>query len=271
MTRDGACPILVTNRHVVHLTDDLQEPQNPLLSYVLLRTYNYECERMRRFIREADASRGRLQIVVEALHQMLAVAEFGALLKAEGFATMPRALAERVLSRRPNAPIAEKKSSHTVAASQQLAGGICLEVLDLLQDCSVPPKIFGLLRKVVPSRQVEIGQLMIALAKVKFNFAKTLIALTPQSQLLDPSCPRKQFAGITAAQLAVMENGLADLSQEFRSTAECLGSWGLELVAAQGYLNRLLENVRVVRYLARSFPEILSEFQRMTEPDRPSA
>ncbi|MBZ9673753.1 plasmid partitioning protein RepB C-terminal domain-containing protein [Mesorhizobium sp. ES1-3] len=42
----------------------------------------------------------------------------------------------------------------------------------------------------------------------------------------------------------------------------------LDLVVATGYLTRLLENARVVRYLAQSFPETLSEFQKMTEPNQ---
>ncbi|WP_161634571.1 plasmid partitioning protein RepB C-terminal domain-containing protein [Mesorhizobium loti] len=39
---------------------------------------------------------------------------------------------------------------------------------------------------------------------------------------------------------------------------------GLELVAARGYLNRLMDNAPVVRYLARTFPEALS---RISEDD----
>lgn len=46
------------------------------------------------------------------------------------------------------------------------------------------------------------------------------------------------------------------------------GADHLDLVIAIGFLTRLLENARIVRYLAKRFPEILSEFQKLSEPDR---
>ncbi|WP_245445554.1 plasmid partitioning protein RepB C-terminal domain-containing protein [Mesorhizobium kowhaii] len=64
-----------------------------------------------------------------------------------------------------------------------------------------------------------------------------------------------------------METGLADLSQEFRNTAEHFGSWGLELVAVRGYLNRLMDNSKVVRHLAHHFPKQLAQFQGILETD----
>ncbi|MER8467078.1 hypothetical protein NKH02_30065 [Mesorhizobium sp. M1396] len=59
-----------------------------------------------------------------------------------------------------------------------------------------------------------------------------------------------------------------DIVATYRLTEESYGSDHLDLVVATGYLARLLENARVVRYLAQSFPEILAEFQKMTEAVR---
>ncbi|UVK49328.1 hypothetical protein BPNPMPFG_008268 (plasmid) [Mesorhizobium sp. AR07] len=258
MTQAEGYPILMSNRHAIHLTGDLRESAKQLHSYVFLKTYKCQSERMRRFIREANASRERLESIADGLHPPLVLDAFRALLKAEGFATMPRALADRILGERPTAPIAK---SHAAAASQQLVGGICAEVLDLLQDCVVPPKMFGLLRKVAPSRQVRITQLMIALKRVKLDCARVFIALTPQSQLADPSTLRKQFVGISAAQLAAMETEFAQLSDQFLITAERHGLWNLEYVTARGYLSRLMDSPKAVRYLAHHFPKQLAQFQ----------
>ncbi|PZV40534.1 plasmid partitioning protein RepB C-terminal domain-containing protein [Mesorhizobium kowhaii] len=265
MPRTEADRILKSSRHAIHLTDDLLEPQTPLNRYVLLRTHGRQCERMRRFIGEANASRERLENAVEALRQLMPVDAFRALLKAEGFATTPRTLAERISRNQSSTLIGCDKPGHTIAASQHLIVGVCYEVIDLLEDCSVNPKIFGLLRKVVPSRQVEIAQFMIALDRVKVNWARVLIALTPQSQLADPSIPRTQCAGITANQIEAMESESTDLSKEFRNTAERLGSWDLEFIAVRGYLNRLMDNLKIVRYLAHHFPKQLAQFQGVLE------
>lgn len=234
-----------------------------LNSYVLLNIYKNECERMRRFILEANVSRACLEAISKALRPILAVAEFRTLLKSEGFATMPRTLAERTLGDHTNAPHAEDDTNEAVVISQELVRGISLDVLDLLQDCIVSPKIFGLLRQVVPRRQLEIVQIMIGLAKVKVQFAKTLIALTPHSQLANPLAPRNQFARITADRLAAMETELAVVSDVFRNAVAHFGRWGIELVAAQGYLNQLMNNPKILRYLAHEFPDQLQEFNRV--------
>lgn len=259
---------ILGSRHAAHLTD-LQEPREPLHSYVLLRTYRHQCERMRRSIGEADRTYRLLDRTLEALRQLMAVETFRALLKAEGFATISAPLAKRICGDKPNAPDAREDRNTALAANHELVAGICLEAIHLLEDCSVNPKIFSVLRRVVPGRQVEIAQIMIALDRVKFNCAKVFIALTPRQQLTDPSIPRQRFAGLSPGQLSAMEIELAELSQAFLTTCERLGSWGLELVAVRGYLNLLLDNVRIVRYLAHYFPQAFSVFQKMTDPDQP--
>ncbi|RUX49695.1 hypothetical protein EOA33_11700, partial [Mesorhizobium sp. M4A.F.Ca.ET.050.02.1.1] len=199
MTQAEASPILKSSRHAIHLTGDLREPARTLKKYPFVKTYRKLTDRMRCFIGEAKALRERLDIVVQAFRQLLAVDMFRDLLKSEGFVLMPATLADRIVGL--TAPIAEAKPNQSETTSKQLIGGICPEVLELLQDCVVPPKMFGLLRQVVPSRQIEIAQLMVALERVKLNTARVFIALTPQSQLADPSTPRWQFAGIDAVRL----------------------------------------------------------------------
>lgn len=267
MTMTKTEGVLKISRHAIHLTDDLHGPQK-LYSYVLRATYNEQCGRMRHLIGEANASQDRLKSVVEAFRQLMGVNEFRVLLQAESLACIPRTLAERVPDAQQNIPLAAEKPGCFPAATQQLVGGIWPEALEMLEDCPVPPRVFGLLRQVLPPRQVEIAGLMLALDKVKLNWARVLIALTPQSQLVDPSVPRTQFANLTDDHIAAMEIELAALSQEFLGIFEHLGWWGLELVAVRGYMTRLMDNARVLRYLARCFPDILSQFQKMSEPTR---
>lgn len=64
-------------------------------------------------------------------------------------------------------------------------------------------------------------------------------------------------------QIALMENEAASLDREFIEYDH--GTDHLDLVLTTGYLTRLLSNARVVRYLAQNFPDILAEFQKISE------
>ena len=262
MTQAGASPMLKSSRHAIHLTGDLREPARALQKYAFVTTYRKQTDRMRSFVGEADSSRERLDLVVQAFRQLLAAHGFRDMLIAEGLAVMPAALVDRIAGKQPMPRAMDEQS---LTSSQHLVGGVCSEVLDLLCDCVVPPKMFGLLRQVVPRRQVEIARLMIALERVKLNTARVFIILTPRSQLADPSRPQQQFVGIESAQLAAMETELTALSTRFQSAAERNGTWNLELVAARGYIYQLLESAKLVRYLAKHFPQRLAEFQTLLD------
>jgi ParB family chromosome partitioning protein len=64
----------------------------------LVRTYQHEVERQKSMVRKAEFAQRRLMFVVGALRQMFADENFVNLLRAEGLATLPKYLAERVWS-----------------------------------------------------------------------------------------------------------------------------------------------------------------------------
>ncbi|WP_411971151.1 plasmid partitioning protein RepB C-terminal domain-containing protein [Mesorhizobium sp. BR1-1-9] len=91
--------------------------------------------------------------------------------------------------------------------------------------------------------------------KILFASVTTRRSADPQrhqhtSQLADPSTPRQQFVGIDPMEMAAMEAELADVCGEYQTAAALSGVWNLELVAARGYLDRIMRNVRVMKYLA---------------------
>ena len=65
----------------------------------LLRVYQREADKQRLLARKADFAQARLLFIVEAMKDVLADEGFVTLLKAEGLATMPRALAGRIEGR----------------------------------------------------------------------------------------------------------------------------------------------------------------------------
>jgi ParB family transcriptional regulator, chromosome partitioning protein len=62
----------------------------------LLRVYQREADKQRLLARKADFAQARLLFIVEAMKDLLSDDGFVTLLKAEGLATMPRALAARI-------------------------------------------------------------------------------------------------------------------------------------------------------------------------------
>lgn len=74
-------------------------PRKPTSTAALLRVYNLEVDRQRVFVKKAEVTQSRLMFLVEALKELRADEHFVTLLRAEGLATMPADLDERIAGR----------------------------------------------------------------------------------------------------------------------------------------------------------------------------
>ncbi len=151
----------------------------------------------------------------------------------------------------------------SIRNKQRLLVGICDEVVKLLQDRHVPLNTFKELRRLMPMRQIGAAETMIALNRFSISCAKSLVASSPQSELVNGE--RKSGKGLTDDQLERMERESANLDREFKLIEQEYGTDHLDLVLATGYLCRLIENVRVVHHLAKCHPEVLAEFQKIAQ------
>jgi hypothetical protein len=149
-----------------------------------------------------------------------------------------------------------------VRARLRLLGGICPEVADLLKDRDLPMTTFTELKKMKPLRQIEAADLMIAMNDFSGNYARSLVAATPEDQLVARKTVRR---GMTVEQVARMEQESANLEREFRLVEDEYGADHLDLVLAIGYVARLLRSAAVVRYLAQRHAGILAEFQKLSD------
>jgi len=158
----------------------------------------------------------------------------------------------------------------TIRRKRQLLEGICPEVAEILKDKHIAIHTFAELRKIVPLRQIEAAELMVAMNKYTVSYAKSLVAATPQTQLVESSKP-KRVKGLTDEQVALMERESVSLEREFRIAEKSYGTDHLDLVLTNGYLGKLLGNARVVRYLAQHHRDILTEFQKLAEMETAAA
>ena len=148
-------------------------------------------------------------------------------------------------------------------AKLRLFNGICPEVIDMLKDKDIHMNALTILKRMVPLRQIEAVELMVAMNKFTASYAQSLLAATPQAQLVDASRP-KRVKGFTEKQMLLMQRESANLDRQFKLIEQTYGKDHLDLVLFNGYLTRLLDNARVLKFLAEHYAEILVEFQKLT-------
>lgn len=75
----------------------------------------------------------------------------------------------------------------------------------------------------------------------------------------------KLVSGLSPEGMARMEREMEGIGRDFRQIEETHGRNVLNLVICVGYLRKLIDNARVVRYLSQNHGDILSEFQQIVE------
>jgi hypothetical protein len=91
---------------------------------------------------------------------------------------------------------------------------------------------------------------------------QALLAATPNHKLVEEQ-KSKKFEGLSPEEMARMEKEV--LARVFKVVKDSYGKDTLNLVLPCGYLSKLLDNLQIVRYLSKHYPDILSEFQQIIE------
>lgn len=154
-----------------------------------------------------------------------------------------------------------------IRRKMNLLDGICPEAVSLLKDKRVSAAVLREVKKVVPMRQIEMAELMIAANNYTSSYARCLCTATPAEQQVVSGRPH-QDNGLAAEDRSRMEREMQEMRRNFKVIEETHGENVLNLVLAVGYLRNLLNNARVVRFLSQRYADILAEFQRIIEsPD----
>jgi hypothetical protein len=185
------------------------------------------------------------------ISRMAIIQEHRMILKA-----IERGVPEERLARALNVSISNIKQK------KALLDGICPEAVSLLKDKHVPINTMEQLKKLKPVRQIEAIQLMSAVNKFTVTYARSIVAATPDDQMVNGR--KRPIIGLSEEQLQRMQIETESLNRDFRKVEEDFGADHLDLVIATGYVGKLLNNARVVGYLAQHHPDIFSEFQRLT-------
>jgi ParB-like chromosome segregation protein Spo0J len=150
-----------------------------------------------------------------------------------------------------------------IKASLNLLDGIHADAVDLLKDKPITASALRFFRKVKPTRQIDMAQLMVSGGNYTRAYAEALIIGTPTDQLLHGSKSKKEH-GLSEEEIARMQKEMETLERDYRLLQDNFGENSLHLNATQRYVKRLLENTKVKRFIGNRYPEILEELQELT-------
>src|SRR6516225_1047391 len=141
-----------------------------------------------------------------------------------------------------------------VKASMSLLDGINSEASDLLKDKAISPKAIRLMKKVTGVRQIEIAELMVSANNYTKGYAEALMLGTPKDQLVNAREPKKK-KGMSREEIAKMQAEMEALERDLKAVDQAYGENMLNLTWAVGYIKKLLENAKVVRFLNANYQE----------------
>lgn len=158
----------------------------------------------------------------------------------------------------------------SVRQKAKMLDGICDEVVELLRDRKVSPELFQVLRKMKPAIQIATTELMILRNHLSVSFAKTRLALTPHDLLIAPPSQKGKIKANSAAAQMLLEDDTEALVRSLKTVEASYGTDVLILTVSCSYVDRMLENQKIVRYLERNHSGLLGTLQTLVADLRPS-
>lgn len=151
-----------------------------------------------------------------------------------------------------------------VRQKKHLLKGICKEVEETLKTQQSVGGTIGVLRNMKPIRQIETVELMATANNFSSSYARALLAATHNDQLINPKNTKK-IPGFSEDDRARMVKETESLHRDMRNVQEDYGMNVVKLVVANGYINRLLNNEDIGRYLSQNHQELFLQIQALTE------
>jgi len=153
-------------------------------------------------------------------------------------------------------------SIESIRARRDMLNGVCPEAVQVLVDKPVTPQVFSILRKMKAIRQIEAAEHMVAGGTYTIPFAKALLAVT-KPEMLEEQPSSRQLEATSSAARSMLKEENDFLLRDLKSVEESYGTDVLTLTVSMGYLERLLGNPKIERYLERYHLDILQTLQKI--------
>lgn len=151
-----------------------------------------------------------------------------------------------------------------IRKKRNLLRDICDEAIAILKTTPIPAKSINLLRQVKPERQVEIAEMLVMAGNFGAPYCQALVAATKPHLRVET---KKSKKGDTLSPEAVarMQDELDSLQRELQVREDSYGKNFLHLMLVRGYLEKLMGNAQVARYLQAHHQEIQRVFQQLID------
>lgn len=153
----------------------------------------------------------------------------------------------------------------TIIKRFRLLDGISPDVAERLKDTNCSIKVFDILRRMSPLRQIEAADLMAGQNNFSSVFASALLAASSPDQLAKQKSRPGRTPTPDRQQIARMERELAVLQGRITSVEDSYGIDNLHLTLARTYLAKLLANGNLLRWFTHNRQDYLAEFERIAE------
>jgi len=150
----------------------------------------------------------------------------------------------------------------SIRKKRNLLNGICDEAAAILKDKRIGMEVFNYYRRMKPIRQIAAAEIMVASNNFSQRFAKSLWIVTKPEFLIDVPVTRKSRPALVM-QKALVEQETSDLVSDYKRTEETYGKEILSLTVYCRYLERLLGNEHIEKYLTKHHPEVIRELQQV--------
>jgi|APTNR8051073442_1049403.scaffolds.fasta_scaffold28034_2 ParB/RepB/Spo0J family partition protein len=144
-----------------------------------------------------------------------------------------------------------------IRESIRLTDGLCSEVVNLLKEKQIAPGTLRLLKKVVPSRQIEIAELLTAANNFTKPYAEALVLGTPKDKLVNGSVPKSKT--LKPQELHRLEVEVEAIQKEYKVCEQSFAEHMMQLTLFRGFLKKLLANARIERFLNNRHPDLHQE------------
>lgn len=112
----------------------------------------------------------------------------------------------------------------------------------------IVPQAIKELKKVSGVRQIEMAELMVSTNNYTRAYAEALVFGTPKNQMAEPEKPKARRW--RREEIAKLEHEMESLERDFKAVEQSYGENMLQFTLIRGYVKKLLENGKVVRFLS---------------------
>ena len=150
----------------------------------------------------------------------------------------------------------------TIRRKRSMLDGICPEVVELLTNRRVAVQTYAILRKMKPIGQIQAAERMVHANAYSTRMAKALLTITKPELMAIPEKISRCSPG-TSAKLELLQQESEALLTDLKQVEDSYATQALDLTLGLGYVERLLANPRIAKYLAKHHAELLNEFNKL--------